>query len=129
MTEPEREHHLSDHDSLGEKIEHVAEEFVDEVEGAMESALPWHTRLQAWGRRTPTRHALWRAVILLVGLIVVCVGLLTSIPGIPGPGLALIFLGIVILSTEFAWAHRAREPLQRWVDKFMAWFRRFRNKK
>ena len=124
----EKEHHLSDHDSIGDKIEHVAEEFVDDVEGAMESALPWHLRLQAWGRRTPTRHAIWRAVILLTGLIVVAVGLLTSIPGVPGPGLALIFLGLVILSSEFAWAHRLRDPLQRLLDRFMAWFRRIRHK-
>ena len=124
----DKEHDISDHDSLGEKIEHVAEEFVEDVEGAMESVLPWHLRLQAWGRRTPTRHVMWRAVILFIGLVVVAVGLLTSIPGIPGPGLALIFLGLVILSSEFAWAHRLREPLQRLLDRFMAWFRRMRNK-
>lgn len=125
----DKEHHLSDHESMGDKIEHIAEEFVEDVEGAMESALPWHMRLQAWGRRTPARHAIWRAVILLTGMIVVCVGLLTSIPGIPGPGLALIFLGLVILSSEFAWAHRLRDPLQRLLDRFLAWFRRIRNKK
>lgn len=125
----EHEHRMSDHDELGEKIEHVVEEFVEEVEGAMESALPWHLRLQAWGRRTPARHTMWRGVILFVGLVVVIVGILTSIPGIPGPGLALIFLGVVILSSEFAWAHRVREPMQRWIDKFTAWFRRIRKKK
>lgn len=125
----DHEHRMSDHEDLGDKIEHIAEEFVEEVEGGMESVLPWHLRLQAWGRRTPARHSIWRAVVLLVGLIVVSIGLLTSIPGIPGPGLALIFLGVVILSSEFAWAHRAREPMQRWIDKFTAWFRRIRKKK
>jgi uncharacterized protein (TIGR02611 family) len=32
---------------------------------------------------------------------------------LPGPGWAAIFLGLVILSTEFAWAHRLAEPLRR----------------
>jgi uncharacterized protein (TIGR02611 family) len=125
----EHEHRVGDHDEFVEKVEHVVEEFVEEVEGAIESALPWHLRLQAWGRRTPARHTFWRGIVLLAGLIVVAVGLLTSIPGVPGPGLALIFLGVVILSSEFAWAHRLREPMQRWIDKCVAWFKRLRSKK
>lgn len=127
MTE-EQPHRLSDHEDLDDKVGHIAEEVVEEIEGTMESVLPTHLRLRAWARRRPVTHAIWRASVLLVGAFVVIAGIFTSIPGVPGPGLALIFFGIVILSSEFAWAHRARQPLQRWVDKFTDWFRRLRNR-
>jgi uncharacterized protein (TIGR02611 family) len=113
----EHEHKMSDHHNLEDKIEHVAEEIVIDVEGAMEATLPVHLRMQAWARRRPATHAVWRALVLIVGIATVAVGFLLSLPGVPGPGIVVIFLGLVILSSEFAWAHRARQPLER----FFAW--------
>ena len=33
-------------------------------------------------------------------------GLILAIPGVPGPGIPLILLGLVVLSPRFEWAKR-----------------------
>jgi uncharacterized protein (TIGR02611 family) len=52
------------------------------------------------------RHAK-RAIILVVGCGVVAAGV--AMLALPGPGVVVIIVGLVILSQEFAWA-------QRWLD-------------
>ena len=46
----------------------------------------------------------YRIVVAVVGLAVLAVGIL-AIP-YPGPGWAIVFLGLGILATEFRWAQR-----------------------
>ena len=104
----------SEHKDIEGKIEHIAEEVVADIEGAMESTLPMHLRMQAWARRRPVTHAVWRAAVLLVGLTVLAAGV--AMLALPGPGWVAIFLGLVILSSEFAWAHRLAQPLRRAFD-------------
>ena len=58
----------------------------------------------------------------MVGLAVLAVGIV-AIP-YPGPGWALVFLGLGILATEFRWAQRALHFVRVRYDKVMAWFRR-----
>jgi len=41
-----------------------------------------------------------------LGFLLVAVGLILSIPLVPGPGIAVIILGLVILSGHFEWARR-----------------------
>ncbi|MEK7407432.1 MAG: PGPGW domain-containing protein [Acidobacteriota bacterium] len=43
------------------------------------------------------------------GFLLILVGLLLSLPGVPGPGFVLVFLGLVLLSQHFDWARRARD--------------------
>jgi hypothetical protein len=43
---------------------------------------------------------------VILGFLLIVVGLILSIPGIPGPGLVLVVLGLVILSKHFQWAAR-----------------------
>lgn len=43
---------------------------------------------------------------LFTGLTVLCVGILLALPLIPGPGIPLIILGLMILSDHFTWARR-----------------------
>jgi uncharacterized protein (TIGR02611 family) len=61
-------------------------------------------------------------VVAVVGLAIVALGLVL-LP-LPGPGWLIIFLGLGILATEFAWAARllrfARRQVRRWTD----WVRR-----
>ena len=113
MSEP-GEHHLSDHHELDDKIEHIAEEVVEDIEGAMEATLPMHLRLQAWARRRPATHAVWRAVVLVVGLAALMAGLVMLV--LPGPGWLFIFIGLAILASEFAWAHWAYRPVKKGYD-------------
>ena len=62
------------------------------------------------------RHTI-RASRLVVGVILVLVGVVLSLPLVPGPGLLVMFVGLTVLSTEFEWARRLR-------DRFHATFRR-----
>ncbi|MFZ9308582.1 MAG: TIGR02611 family protein [Candidatus Nanopelagicales bacterium] len=105
------EHEESRLEKVEEKIEDVAEIIVESFESAVEASLPPHLRLQAWARRRPVTHVVWRALVLLLGTSVFIAGVAMLV--LPGPGWAAIFLGLVILSTEFAWAHRLAEPLRR----------------
>lgn len=106
-----KHHDESRLEKVEEKIEDVAEVIVESFESAVEASLPPHLRLQAWARRRPVTHVVWRATILLLGTAVLLAGIAMLV--LPGPGWAAIFLGLVILSTEFAWAHRLAEPLRK----------------
>ena len=50
------------------------------------------------------RQMIWRAVATTVGVVIIVVGV--SLLVLPGPGWAIIFLGLAVLATEYAWAHR-----------------------
>lgn len=40
------------------------------------------------------------------GFLLLCTGAILALPGIPGPGIAFILLGLLILSDHFAWASK-----------------------
>ena len=61
-------------------------------------------RLRHWVIARPGGHVYWRAIIAASGGIVVLAGLI-MIP-FPGPGWLVVFLGLAIWATEFAWAER-----------------------
>jgi len=64
----------------------------------------------------------YRIVVGVVGLIVLGVGIL-AIP-YPGPGWAIVFIGLGILATEFTWARRLLAYARERYDKVMDWFHR-----
>lgn len=70
---------------------------------AHEDRWAWRARL----RRNPATHLAWRTAVGVVGS-VVTVGGLVMVPA-PGPGWAVVILGLVILASEFEFA-------QRWLD-------------
>lgn len=47
-----------------------------------------------------------RLIITVIGFTILLFGLLLAIPGIPGPGIVVIILGLAILGTEFVWARK-----------------------
>jgi len=61
---------------------------------------------------------IWRVLIGTVGAVIVIIGL-ALIP-LPGPGWALVFVGVAVWATEFAWAYRllryGRRMLRRWTE-------------
>ncbi|KWX65855.1 TIGR02611 family protein [Mycobacterium sp. NAZ190054] len=78
-----------------------------------------------WRDRLRDRRALdlvYRIAVGVVGLLVLGVGIL-AIP-YPGPGWAIVFLGLAILATEFEWAHRLLGFARERYDAVMAWFKR-----
>lgn len=73
-------------------------------------------------RERPAADFAYRALVGVVGLAVLGVGVL-AIP-YPGPGWAIVFLGLAILASEFYWAHRTLSFTRNRYDSVMAWFRR-----
>ena len=67
-------------------------------------------KAQRWARNRRTTHVLLKVVVLAVGGSLVAAGLAMLV--LPGPGLAAIALGLVVLATEFAWATRILDPLR-----------------
>jgi len=64
----------------------------------------------------------YRLVVGIIGLAILGVGIL-AIP-YPGPGWAIVFIGLGILATEFTWARRLLAYARERYDKVMDWFHR-----
>jgi uncharacterized protein (TIGR02611 family) len=78
----------------------------------------WRDRL----RDRPVADVAYRIIVGVVGLAVLGVGII-AIP-YPGPGWAIVFLGLAILATEFSVAQRALKWVRIRYDKAMDWFQR-----
>ena len=52
-----------------------------------------------------------RATRVVIGIVLIILGALLSLPFVPGPGLLLVFGGLTVLSSEFEWARRWRAYL------------------
>lgn len=64
--------------------------------------------------------ALKRVLVSLAGFGLVIVGLLLSIPGVPGPGLLIVLAGLFLLAKEFHWARRLIASLRRRFPRLAA---------
>lgn len=76
-------------------------------------------------RRRIDRHPRLRfAYRLGVGVLggVIAIGGLLLVP-LPGPGWLVVFLGLAILGTEFAWAERLAVFTKRQLARFWAWWK------
>ena len=71
-------------------------------------------------RSTAELDFVYRIVVGVVGLVVLAVGII-AIP-YPGPGWAIVFVGLGILATEFEWARRLLAYAKERYDKVMDWF-------
>lgn len=72
-------------------------------------------------RDRPTADVTYRVVVGVVGLAILTAGIVT-IP-YPGPGWAIVFVGLAILATEFEWARRLLRYTRRRYDQVMDWFK------
>jgi uncharacterized protein (TIGR02611 family) len=66
------------------------------------------SRYRAFRRRlrlNPMLDLSWRITVLTIGGVVVATGI--ALLALPGPGWATIFVGLVILASEFTWARRS----------------------
>lgn len=73
-------------------------------------------------RANPTTHLAYRLVVGVVGCAVLAVGIVT-IP-YPGPGWLIVFAGLGILATEFAWARTALTHARERYHAVMGWYKR-----
>ncbi|MGK2881813.1 MAG: TIGR02611 family protein [Mycobacterium sp.] len=79
----------------------------------------------SWRDRLRDRRAAnltYRIVVGVIGLAVLTVGI-AAIP-YPGPGWAIVFVGLGILATEFEWAHRLLHYARDKYAAVMDWFAR-----
>lgn len=77
-------------------------------------------RARALAHRTRMGRTVWRVAIAVAGAIVV-VGGIVLLP-LPGPGWLIIFAGIGIWATEFAWATRLLRWTRRQVQRLLGWW-------
>jgi uncharacterized protein (TIGR02611 family) len=77
----------------------------------------WRDRL----RDRPAADLTYRVVVGVVGLAVLGAGIV-AIP-YPGPGWAIVFIGLAILATEFDWARRLLKYTRERYDQAMGWFK------
>lgn len=66
-------------------------------------------RLRDWARRRRSTHLALKLGVLMLGGALVLAGVVMLV--LPGPGVAAILLGLVVLASEYAWAQRLRDPL------------------
>jgi uncharacterized protein (TIGR02611 family) len=62
-------------------------------------------------------HHVKRVLRITSGVLLLIVGLILMIPGVPGPGIVLVFLGLSVLAVDFVWAHRLKTHLKSQTDK------------
>jgi uncharacterized protein (TIGR02611 family) len=73
-------------------------------------------------RSNPTGHLALKIGIAVLGGLVVVAGII-MIP-LPGPGWAVVILGLAIWAVEFAWARHALEFTKRHVQSWTHWIGR-----
>ena len=74
-------------------------------------------KLRERKERHKQRHILHRIAIVIVGVLIVLTGGALSAPGVPGPGIAVIVIGLGFLALEFDWAERLLERAIIWADR------------
>jgi uncharacterized protein (TIGR02611 family) len=74
-------------------------------------------KLQERKVRHKQRHILHRVAIVLAGVLIVVAGIVMSGPGVPGPGIVTIIVGLTFLALEFDWAERWLERVIIWGDR------------
>ena len=74
-------------------------------------------KLQERKQRHKQRNILERAAIVVAGILIVLAGIVMSGPGVPGPGILTIIVGLGFLALEFDWAERWLERVIIWGDR------------
>lgn len=74
-------------------------------------------KLRERKERHKQRNIIHRAAVVLLGVMIVLAGIVMSGPGVPGPGIATILIGLGFLALEFDWAERMMERVIIWGDR------------
>jgi len=94
----------------------------DEAAGILQRLSRRVKRVRSWVHARPGGAQIWRVGIALAGLVVIVVGIVLL--AAPGPGWLIIFVGLGIWATEFAWAKSLLRFVQRTVRTWTAWIGR-----
>ena len=63
-------------------------------------------------KSAPVLQQTLRASRIVLGAMTILIGIVLSLPLVPGPGVLLIFVGLTVLGNEFEWARRWRDRLR-----------------
>jgi uncharacterized protein (TIGR02611 family) len=74
-------------------------------------------KLQERKVRHKQRHILHRIAVVIAGILIVIAGIIMSGPGVPGPGIVTIIIGLTFLALEFDRAERLLERVIIWGDR------------
>ncbi|MBN1530076.1 MAG: hypothetical protein JW895_13520 [Thermoleophilaceae bacterium] len=74
-------------------------------------------KLQERKERHKQRHIVHRAGVVVLGGFLVLAGIVMSGPGVPGPGIATIVVGLAFLALEFDRAERLLERVIVWGER------------
>jgi uncharacterized protein (TIGR02611 family) len=100
------------------------EELEQEIAEGERPDRPIRRMLRDIRRDIEQRAVLRRTYRVLVAALggIIAVGGLLLVP-LPGPGWLIVFLGLAILGTEFAWAKRLAVFTKRQLARFWAWWK------
>ena len=73
-------------------------------------------------KKNPALALAYRIVVGVVGTVIMLVGL--ALVPLPGPGWLIVFLGLGLLATEFAWAERLLDYGRARLKAWLAWVNR-----
>lgn len=73
----------------------------------------------------PVLHLPWRLFVGTVGAVILLAGVVMLV--VPGPGIASMLLGLLILSSEFRWAQRILHPAKVWAVRSERWATRVKD--
>ena len=71
-------------------------------------------KLRERKERHKQRNIVHRAAVVVAGVLIVCLGIFLSAPGVPGPGIVTILIGLGFLALEF-------DRAERWMEKVIIW--------
>jgi uncharacterized protein (TIGR02611 family) len=74
-------------------------------------------KLQERKERHKQRNIVHRAAIVVLGVLIVIAGVVMTGPGVPGPGIVTILIGLGFLALEFERAERLLERAILWADR------------
>jgi uncharacterized protein (TIGR02611 family) len=98
----------------------------DEADGVLQRLGRRVHGVRSWFHARPGGGHIWRVGVAVFGLVVIIAGIVML--AAPGPGWLVIFLGLAVWATEFAWAesllHRTRRTVgvwTRWLGRQPRW--------
>jgi len=67
--------------------------------------------------RHKQRHIVYRVAVAILGFLTIMAGAIMSAPGVPGPGIAVMLIGLGFLALEFERAERLLERAVIWGER------------
>src|SRR5918997_238007 len=100
--------------TTGSKLAGMAAE--DSADRAEDDRPELLIKLQERKERHQQRNIFQRAAVVVAGVLIVIAGIVMSGPGVPGPGIVTILIGLGFLALEFECAKRLMERVIIWGD-------------